>query len=272
MRNKLLWVLQALLAALFVFSGAMKFVMPVEEMTKGTSLTGGFMHFIGVCEIVGAFGLVLPWALKIKRGLTPLAALCLFIIMIGAVTVTIQTQGLAASAVPAAVGVLLVVLAATRFADLAPETFRIERSTTIEAAPDRVYTLIEDFHEWAAWSPFEKLDLNVKKTFSGSEKGRGAVYAWTGTNKAGEGRMEILEAAPASKVKIKLDFMKPFEAHNTAEFTLAPRGGRTEVTWAMYGKQNFMVKLMSIFVSMDRLMGREFEAGLSNMKSVAERA
>lgn len=271
MRNRVLWGLQILLAVLFVFAGTMKFVMPVEMMTKGTSLTGGFMHFIGTCEIVGALGLILPWALKIRRGLAPLAAACLFVIMIGAVTVTIQTLGIAPSIMPGVVGILLIVLAVSRLADLAPETFRIERSQTIEAAPDRVYSLIEDFHRWEAWSPFEKLDRNVKKTFSGADRGPGAVYQWVGNSKAGEGRMEILEAAPASKVKIKLDFLKPFEGHNTAEFTLAPRGNATTVTWAMFGPQNFMAKIMSTFVSMDRLLGKEFEAGLSNLKVVAEK-
>jgi hypothetical protein len=272
MRNRLLWGLQILLAALFIFTGAMKFIMPVEMMTKGTSLTGGFIHFIGACEIVGAFGLILPWALKIKRGLTPLAALCLFVIIIGAVTVTIQTLGVAPAILPGVTGVLLIVFALARLVDLAPETFHVERSQTVQAPPDEIFALIEDFRRWDAWSPFEKLDLNVKKTFSGPERGPGAVYTWAGNSKAGEGRMEILDASPAERVKIKLDFLKPFEGHNTAEFTLAPQGNGTQVTWAMFGPQSFISKIMSTFVSMDRLLGKEFEAGLSNLKSVVETA
>jgi hypothetical protein len=269
-KNKLLWALQVLLACLFLFAGVMKFVMPVEEMTKGTSLTGGFIHFIGIAEMVGAFGLVLPWALNIRRMLTPLAAMCLVVIMVGAVTVTIQTQGVAPAILPLVTGLLLIVLACYRFGDAAPDTFRVQRTQSIEAPPEKIYGLIQDFHRWEAWSPFEKLDLQMKKNYSGPASGAGAVYSWVGNRRAGEGRMEILETSPASRVKIKLDFLKPFEGHNTAEFTLEPKANRTDVTWAMYGPQPFMAKVMTIFFNMDSFLGREFEAGLSNMKTVAE--
>jgi hypothetical protein len=110
----------------------------------------------------------------------------------------------------------------------------------------------------------------MKKTYSGAASGKGAVYEWAGNSKAGEGRMEITDTSPRSRVTIKLDFLKPFEGHNTAEFTLEPKGGSINVTWATFGPQPFVLKLMSIFISMDKLLGKEFEAGLANMKAVAE--
>jgi uncharacterized protein YndB with AHSA1/START domain len=131
------------------------------------------------------------------------------------------------------VGVLLVALlgyAATR-----PNTFQVQRKQSIQAPPDRIFALIEDYRKWAAWSPYEKLDPAMKKTFSGSERGKGAVYNWAGNDKAGEGRMEIVDAVSPRLVKIKLDFLKPFEGHNTAEFTLDPKGGDTDVTWGCSG-------------------------------------
>ena len=111
----------------------------------------------------------------------------------------------------------------------------------------------------------------MKRTFAGAESGKGAVYEWAGNSKAGQGRMEITGSVPSSKVTIKLDFLKPFEAHNTAEFTLDRQGGATNVTWATFGPQVFMAKVMSVFVSMDSLIGKDFEAGLSNMKAIAEK-
>jgi hypothetical protein len=150
-------------------------------------------------------------------------------------------------------------------------TFRVHRSRSIQAPPEKIYPLIDDFHNWTAWSPYEKLDPNLKKTYSGSTNGKGAVYAWVGNSKAGEGRMEIIDTAPSSRVTIKLDFLKPFEGHNTAEFTLQPKGDSTDVTWAVHGPQPYFVKVMTTFFSMDRLMGKEFDAGLDNMKAIAER-
>ena len=165
------------------------------------------------------------------------------------------------------VGVLLAALlgyAATR-----PDTFRVQRTQSMQAPPERIFDLIDDFHNWASWSPYEKLDIAMKKTFSGAARGKGAVYTWAGNSKAGEGRMEILSAVP-SRITIKLDFLKPFEGHNTAEFTLDSKGGSTDVTWAVYGPQPFMFKLMSIFLDMDKMMGKEFAAGLANMKAISE--
>ncbi len=168
--------------------------------------------------------------------------------------------------------VLVVLLAALLgFAATKPDTFRVERSTTIKAPPEKIFPLINDFHNWGAWSPWEKMDPAMKRTHSGAASGKGAVYEWQGNSKVGAGRMEILESSPPSRIRIKLDFIEPFEGHNTAEYTLDGKGGSTTVTWAMYGPANFMSKLMQVFVSMDSMVGKDFEAGLANMKAVAEK-
>ncbi|HEV8691127.1 MAG TPA: SRPBCC family protein [Ideonella sp.] len=160
----------------------------------------------------------------------------------------------------------LLIFAATR-----PDSFRVERKTVIQAPPEKVFALINDFHLWPQWSPWEHLDRNMKRTLGGAAAGPGATYAWEGNKDVGQGRMEIKESVPASKIGIQLDFLQPFEAHNTAEFTLAPQGSGTEVTWAMYGPANYMTKLMSVFASMDKMVGPDFEKGLANMKAVAEK-
>ena len=168
--------------------------------------------------------------------------------------------------IAAAIAALLV-YAATR-----PDSFRLERSTSIQATPEKVFPLINDFRRWTAWSPWENKDPDMKRSHSGAAEGKGAVYAWQGNKNVGEGSMEITESVPASKVVIKLDFMKPFEAHNHAEFTLAQQGGVTTVTWAMYGPSPYFAKLMGVFCSMDRMVGKDFEAGLAKMKTEAEKA
>jgi uncharacterized protein YndB with AHSA1/START domain len=151
-----------------------------------------------------------------------------------------------------------------------PDSFRIQRTTSINAMPEKVFALVNDFHQWSVWSPWEKLDPALKRTHSGVASGRGAVYAWEGNRKVGQGRMEIVDAMAPAKVVIKLDFIKPFEAHNTAEFSFVPLGGTTQVTWGMHGPSPFMSKLMGIFVSMDSLVGKDFETGLANLKAAAE--
>lgn len=161
--------------------------------------------------------------------------------------------------------IVVLVLAASR-----PDSFRVERTARIQAPPEKVFAFIEDFHRWPQWSPFEKLDPDMQRNFSGAEKGRGAVYAWAGNSKAGEGRMEIIESTPASRVTIALDFFKPFKASNTAEFTLLPRDGGTDVTWAMYGPTPFVAKIMHLFFSMDSMVGKDFEAGLATLKRLSE--
>jgi carbon monoxide dehydrogenase subunit G len=166
--------------------------------------------------------------------------------------------------------VVVLLAALLGFAATRPDTFRVQRSTSIKARPEKVFALVDDFHSWGSWSPWEKLDPAMKKTFSGAASGPGAVYEWEGNKKVGKGRMEITDAAPPSKVTIKLDFLSPFEAHNVAEFMMDAKGDSTDVTWAMHGRSPFMIKVMGLFVSMDRMVGKDFETGLANLKAVAE--
>jgi hypothetical protein len=163
-------------------------------------------------------------------------------------------------------GLLIVGLLA--FAATRPRSFRVARTKQVDAPPDRIQPHIADFHRWVEWSPYEALDPDMQKTFSGAERGTGAVYQWEG-DKAGAGRMEIVDASP-QRVGIDLQFTKPFAAHNQAEFTLTPSGGGTAVTWAMTGDLSYVMRVMGIFVSMDNLVGKDFEAGLANLKRVVE--
>jgi len=156
------------------------------------------------------------------------------------------------------------------FAARRPDTFRVERSATIAAPASRIFALLDDFHSWSAWSPWEKLDPGMQRTFSGAERGPGAVYAWSGNKKAGQGRMEITESDAPNRLAIQLHFIAPFEAHNTTVFTLVPDGGGTRVNWAMHGNNSFGFKVMGMFMNMDRMVGGDFERGLANLKAVAE--
>jgi hypothetical protein len=151
-----------------------------------------------------------------------------------------------------------------------PDTFRVKRAAAIKAAPEAIFPLIADFREWGKWSPWEGRDPALKRTFGGAERGAGAVYAWDGNRNVGAGRMEITRATAPSDIVIKLDFIKPFEGHNIAEFTLSPQDGGTDVAWVMHGPAPFMNKVMQVFMNMDRMIGRDFEAGLANLKKVAE--
>ncbi len=156
-------------------------------------------------------------------------------------------------------------------AALQPDSFRIERKTVIKAAPEKVFAHLEDFHAWGAWSPWEKMDPAMQREFTGPASGKGAAYAWNGNKKVGSGRMEILEAVPGQQLLVKLDFLSPFEAHNTAEFTLTPVADGTEVNWAMYGPQTFIGKVMCLIFSMERMVGPDFEAGLASLKAISEK-
>jgi hypothetical protein len=267
--NRTLWAIQALLALLFLFTGSMKLTLPIAELTQQIHLPGLFLRVLGVLEILGAAGLVLPGLLHIRAALTPLAALCLVPIMIGATALT-AAAGLGGSAiVPLVTGLLAFFVAYGRSR---PSTFRVERSAALQAPPEQVYPLINDFHQWSSWSPWERRDPGMRKTHSGADSGRGAIYQWSGNNQVGEGRMEIVEASAPSKVTIKLDFIKPFEGRQTAEFTLAANGTGSTVTWAAYGATNYLSQLMSVFVSMDALIGKDFEAGLANLRALTEPA
>jgi uncharacterized protein YndB with AHSA1/START domain len=156
------------------------------------------------------------------------------------------------------------------YAATKPDTFRVQRTTTIQAPAERVFPLLEDFRTWGAWSPYEGRDPAMKRTYSGSTKGKGAVYAWEGDKNVGTGRMEIADTTTPSRVTLKLDFIKPFEAHNMVDFTLEPKGDSTTVTWAMHGPVPYMAKIMHVLIDMDGMVGKDFEVGLANLKAVAE--
>jgi uncharacterized protein YndB with AHSA1/START domain len=166
--------------------------------------------------------------------------------------------------------IVLAVAAVLIAAAMKPDTFRIERSALVNAPAERIFPLIADFRRWPTWSPWETKDPNLKRTLSGAEEGKGAVYAWEGNKNVGSGRMEILEADAPGLIRIKLDFFKPFEAHNTAEFSLKPEGDATRINWAMIGPSPFMSKLMQVFMSFDAMVGKDFEAGLANLKRQTE--
>jgi uncharacterized protein YndB with AHSA1/START domain len=169
-----------------------------------------------------------------------------------------------------AVAVLVVLL----LASTKPDTFSVQRSVVVKAPAERIFPLISNFHQWANWSPWENRDPTMKRTFSGSESGNGAVYAWDGNKNVGSGRMEILDASSPSKIVIKLDFFKPFEGHNTAEFSLRPQseaGPSTNVDWVMRGPAPFTHRLMQVFMNFDKMIGKDFEAGLAKLKSLAEK-
>lgn len=156
------------------------------------------------------------------------------------------------------------------YATTKPDTFTVQREISIAAPAQKVAGLVTDFRQWQNWSPWEKLDPNMQRSFSGPASGLGAKYAWQGDEKVGEGRMEIIEAADPARTVIKLDFLKPFESHNTTTFVLTPDGEQTRVRWSMTGPSPYVSKVMTVFVSMDRMIGKDFEKGLANLKAAAE--
>jgi hypothetical protein len=165
-----------------------------------------------------------------------------------------------------AVGALGIVIA-TR-----PSTFHVERSITIAAPAESAFAQVNDFHAWATWSPYEKLDPQMTRTFEGPRSGTGAIYSWSSKGKAGEGRMTIAKSELPSQVAIKLEFLKPFECTNTAAFTFTPAPEGTKVTWAMDAENTFLGKAASLVLDMDKLVGSDFERGLVDLKTVAESA
>jgi len=175
-----------------------------------------------------------------------------------------ETIAIVAVILAIAIAVVLI-LAATK-----PSTFRVTRATSINAPAERIFGLIDDFRQWTVWSPYENRDPDMKRIYSGAGCGQGAAYAWEGNKNVGAGRMEILNPPPPSKIVIKLDFFSPFEAHNIAEFTMRPLGSTTTVTWAMHGPAPYMAKIMHMVFKMDRMVGGQFQQGLTSMKAVAE--
>jgi len=168
------------------------------------------------------------------------------------------------------IGIVVVIGGFLGIVAIQPAEFRVVRSATIAAAPAAVFAQVNDFHLWQAWSPWEKIDPQMKRTYEGAPSGTGAVYGWAGNNDVGEGRMTLEESRPSELVRIRLDFLKPFAATNTAEFAFKPEGGGTSVTWSMEGKKNFVSKAFCMFMDMDKMLGGQFEKGLAQMKAVVE--
>lgn len=169
-----------------------------------------------------------------------------------------------------AVVVAVAIAAVLGYAATRPDSFRIERSASIKVPPEKIFPHINDLKAWTAWSPWEKIDPQLKRSYSGAQSGKGAAYAWEGNKDVGSGRMEIAESVAPSKITIKLDFFKPFEAHNTAEFTFTRQGDATTVTWAMHGPSPYLSKLIGLIFNMDRMVGGQFEKGLAQLKSNVE--
>jgi len=167
--------------------------------------------------------------------------------------------------------ITVTIVAILILASFKPDSFLVERSAILQATPDKVFAHINDLRSWAAWSTWEKMDPQMKKTYSANSVGKGATYEWEGNKKVGHGRMSITDSVPDTKVVIQLDFIKPFEAHNMGELTLQPQNGGTLVTWAMYGPSPFISKLFGVFVSMDKMIGKDFEDSLANLRSVVEK-
>lgn len=168
------------------------------------------------------------------------------------------------------IGVGVLIAGLFGFAATKPNQFRVQRKAKINAPPEKVFAQLSDFHKWSAWSPWEKLDPAMQRKHSGAPSGKGAVYEWEGNKKVGQGRMEITDVSAPNKVVVDLHFIKPFQARNITEFLLERNGDATDVTWAMYGPTPYINKVMGIFMNMDKLIGNDFEKGLTNLRSVSE--
>jgi uncharacterized protein YndB with AHSA1/START domain len=168
------------------------------------------------------------------------------------------------------IAIVVVIAAVLIYAATKPDTFSVQRSATIKAPPEKIFALVNDFNQWPKWSPWEEKDPTMQRTHSGAPAGKGAVYEWNGNKDVGQGRMEIIQSSPPSQISIKLDFLKPFEAHNIADFSFTPDGDATVVKWVMHGPNPYLGKLMQVFMDIDRMVGTDFEAGLAKLKTAAE--
>ena len=168
------------------------------------------------------------------------------------------------------IGVAALVVVAVVIVALRPSAFHVARSATMSAPPPVVFAQVNDFHRWEAWNPWGKLDPDARNTYSGAAAGPGAVFQWQGNRNVGEGRMTIVETRPNEIVRIRLEFVKPFAATNSAEFALRPVGDGTAVTWSMTGEHNFLAKAIGLFMDMDKMIGDQFENGLADMRAVVE--
>jgi hypothetical protein len=167
-----------------------------------------------------------------------------------------------------AVSLLVVVFIAVVVSQ--PSSFHVERSARMAAPPEVVFPFINDFHRWPSWSPWEKLDPNMQREYSGEPQGKGAAYDWSGNDDVGKGSMRIIESQPPSTVAIALEFKEPWQATNATLFSVSPDGGGSRVTWGMDGESNFMFKAMGLFMNLDEMVGKDFEAGLDNLSRVTE--
>jgi carbon monoxide dehydrogenase subunit G len=170
-----------------------------------------------------------------------------------------------------AIVVIVLIAGVLVVAAMRPDTFQVQRTATINAPPEKIFPLINDFNRWPSWSPYENKDPAMRRTVSGAASGKGAVYEWEGNAKVGKGRIEITDASAPSRVTIKLDMIKPMEGHNVVNFTLEPQGSATHLTWAMRGSYAYVAKLMGLFFNMDKMIGNDFEVGLANLKTLAEK-
>jgi uncharacterized protein YndB with AHSA1/START domain len=170
------------------------------------------------------------------------------------------------------IAVALVVVVLLAVVAMQPPEYRVTRTVIVAAPPSAVFAQVNDFHKWEAWNPWGKGDPAMKQTYEGAPAGVGATYAWAGNSEVGEGRMTLIESRPSELIRVRLDFLKPFAATSTAEFTFKPEGDRTAVTWSMAGRNNLMAKAIHLFMDMDKMIGDQFEVGLARMKAVAESA
>lgn len=168
------------------------------------------------------------------------------------------------------VGLVVLIAAFAIYVAVQPSEYRISRSTTIDAPPAAIFTQVNDFHLWEAWSPWVKVDPNAKVTFEGPATGKDSVFRWDGNADVGTGSMTILESKPNELVRIRLDFVKPFENTATSEFTLKPEGAKTLVTWSMYGKNDFMGRAVCTVMNMDKMVGDKYAEGLAGIKQIVE--
>ncbi len=173
--------------------------------------------------------------------------------------------------ITALVIIAILIIALLDIASVKPDTFSLVRSADIKAPPEKVFAQLNDFKNWVAWSPWEKMDLEMKKTFKGPASGKGSYYSWIGNKKVGEGNMEIIRSEPSKVVELNLNFLKPFKASNITQFALTPQGSSTHVRWEMRGPLNLFMKVMHMFMNMDKMVGKDFEQGLANLKAVSER-
>lgn len=173
--------------------------------------------------------------------------------------------------ITALVIIAILIIALLDIASLKPNTFSLVRTAEIKAPPEKIFAQLNDFKNWGAWSPWEKMDLEMKKTFKGPASGKGAYYSWIGNKKVGEGNMEITRSVPSKVVELNLNFLKPFKASNITQFAITPQGNSSHVRWEMRGPLNLFMKVMHMFMNMDKMVGKDFEEGLANLKAVSER-